>query len=74
MASDLVLQSHNACLTIEVIAIDNDLTLKWVKSHKRNPGDEAADKLAGRGLRSPFMRLKPVLPISLTAVNTLAPL
>lgn len=41
----MVLQCHKA---VQAIAIESELVLNEVKSHKENTGDEAADDLARR--------------------------
>ncbi|XP_039755263.1 uncharacterized protein LOC120630186 [Pararge aegeria] len=58
--SNLIYDCHNA---LETLAASNDITLRWVKGHDGNPGNEAADSLARQAKTLKVVGPEPIVPI-----------
>ncbi|CAH2238568.1 jg17154 [Pararge aegeria aegeria] len=57
--SNLIYDCHNA---LETLAASNDITLRWVKGHDGNPGNEAADSLARQATTLKRERIRAIRP------------
>ncbi|CAH2244890.1 jg21342 [Pararge aegeria aegeria] len=65
--SNLIYDCHNA---LETLAASNDITLRWVKGHDGNPGNEAADSLARQATTLKVVGPEPIVPIPFSEYKT----
>ncbi|XP_069356405.1 uncharacterized protein [Maniola hyperantus] len=65
--SQLIQDCHK---TLETLAMSNDITLRWVKGHDGDQGNEAADALARKATTLKVIGPEPIVPIPFSEYKT----